>query len=179
MRKVLYILSRLSDEDVEWMASSGERRRLPVGAVLIRQGVPFDALIFMINGQVKVEIEDIGEVARLGSGEILGEMSLIDDSPPSATVTAVEPSQILAIDRHLLEARLQADRDFAARFYRAVAMFLSVRMRATVQRLGYGSAPPTTEEELDLALLDTVHVAGARFDRMIKLFGSWSSTSSA
>jgi hypothetical protein len=33
---------------------------------------------------------------------------------------------------------------------------------------GEVDAPPTNEEELDMALLDTVHIAGARFDRMIK-----------
>jgi CRP-like cAMP-binding protein len=150
------------------MARTGNRRTLVPGSVLIRQGEPIDALTVLLDGQVAVAIDGVGEVARLGSGEILGEMSLVDDSPPSATVTAVEPTEVLAIDREVLTSRLEADDAFAARFYRAIAMYLSIRMRATVQRLGYGNAPPTSEEELDMALLDTVHIAGARFDRMIK-----------
>jgi CRP-like cAMP-binding protein len=165
---VLYILTRLSDEDVDWMARTGNRRTLKPGGVLIRQGEPIDALTVLLDGQVAVAIDGVGEVARLGSGEILGEMSLVDDSPPSATVTAIEPTEVLAIDRAVLSARLEVDDAFASRFYRAIAMYLSIRMRATVQRLGYGNAPPTNEEELDMALLDTVHIAGARFDRMIK-----------
>jgi CRP/FNR family cyclic AMP-dependent transcriptional regulator len=47
-------------------------------------------------------------------------------------------------------------------------MFLSVRMRSTVQRLGYGKVTLASEDELDMSLLDTVTVAGSRFDRMIK-----------
>jgi CRP/FNR family transcriptional regulator, cyclic AMP receptor protein len=173
MRKVFYILTRLNDEDVEWLAAIGRRRRLDIGTVLIRQGQPIEALIFVLDGQVSVTVDAIGEVARLGSGEILGEMSLVDESPPSATVTVTQPTQILSIEKQRLVARLDGDAAFAARFYRAIAMFLSIRMRNTVRRFGYGSASVATEEELDIALLDTVHVAGARFDRMIKeLLGS-------
>jgi CRP/FNR family transcriptional regulator, cyclic AMP receptor protein len=168
MRKVLYILTKLSDDDVEWLSVAGERQWLEPGTTLIRQGEPIEALIFVLDGQVAVSIAGIGEVARLGSGEILGEMSLVDESPPSATVTVVAPTQVLAVDKQRLVDRLESNAAFAARFYRAIAMFLSIRMRSTVQRLGYGNAPASTEEELDLALLDTVHIAGARFDRMIK-----------
>jgi CRP/FNR family transcriptional regulator, cyclic AMP receptor protein len=168
MRKVFYILTRLNDQDVEWMSAVGQRQRHEAGSVLIRQGEPVEALIFVLDGQVSVTVDGVGEIARLGSGEILGEMSLVDESPPSATVTVVQPTQILAIEKQRLVARLDSDTAFAARFYRAIAMFLSIRMRNTVRHFGYGNAPVSTEEELDLALLDTVHVAGARFDRMIK-----------
>jgi CRP/FNR family transcriptional regulator, cyclic AMP receptor protein len=57
------------------------------------------------------------------------------------------------------------DPTFAARLRRAIAMFLSVRMRSTVQRLGYGKATVASDDELDMSLLDTVAIAGNRFDR--------------
>jgi len=41
-------------------------------------------------------------------------------------------------------------------------------MRSTVQRLGYGKATVASEDELDMSLLDTVTIAGSRFDRMVK-----------
>lgn len=167
MRKVLYILTRLTDDDVDWLASIGERRRLPVGTVLIREGEAIDAVTFVLDGKVSVTIEGIGEVAQLGSGEIVGEMSLVDESPPSATVTVIEPATVLAVDRETLNVKLEREPEFAARLYRAIAMFLSVRMRSTVQRLGYGGRP-ASQEEIDLELLETVHLAGARFDRMLK-----------
>ena len=150
------------------MADVGARLRLPPGSVLIHEGQPIDTLTFVLDGEVIVSVEGVGNVAKLGSGEILGEMSLVDESLPSATVTVSETAEVLAISRDALAARLDADSAFAGRFYRAIAMYLSIRMRATVKRLGYGNAPPTSEEELDIALLDAVHIAGARFDRMIK-----------
>jgi CRP/FNR family transcriptional regulator, cyclic AMP receptor protein len=166
MRKVLYILSRLSDDDVEWLAAAGVSRSVPAGTELIRQGEPAEALIFVLDGEVTVTVEGIGEVARLGSGEILGEMSFVDHSPPSGTVTTSAPSRLLVVDRNLMTAQLDRDPAFAARFYRAVSMFLSVRLRATMRRFGRAEAGP--EDELSLEMLETVHVAGARFDRMIK-----------
>jgi CRP-like cAMP-binding protein len=166
MRKVLYILTQLSDDDVEWLSIHGRREALDAGAVLIKQGEPNSALIFVLDGEVSVTVKGAGEVARLGSGEILGEMSFVDKSPPSATVIAMLPTQVLAVDRALLTRQLETDPAFAARFYLAVAMFLSVRIRASNQRLG--GSRDDQDEELNMDMLDTVHIAGARFDRMIK-----------
>jgi len=51
-----------------------------------------------------------------------------------------QPTQILAVDKQRLWRGSTGDAAFAARFYRAIAMFLSIRMRNTVQRFGYGNA---------------------------------------
>jgi len=168
MRKVLYILSRLTDEDVDWISTVGKRSRHPSGDVLIQQGGEIDSLMFVLDGKVSIDIEGVGPVASLGSGEMLGEMSLVDDSPPSATAIVLEPANVLHVDRKQLIAKLDSDPAFAARLYRAIAMFLSARMRNTVQRLGYGKATVVDEDEIDMALLDTVTIAGSRFDRMVK-----------
>jgi len=168
MRKVLYILSRLTDEDVDWIAATGRRTRHAVGDVLIWQGGEISSLMFVLDGKVSVDIEGVGPVATLGSGEMLGEMSLVDESPPSATAIVLETANVLHVERKLLNAKLDSDPAFAARLYRAIAMFLSARMRNTVQRLGYGKATVVDEDEIDMALLDTVTIAGSRFDRMIK-----------
>ena len=48
---------------------------------LVEQGVPVDALIFVLDGEVSVTVKGIGEVARLGVGEILGEMPFVDRKP--------------------------------------------------------------------------------------------------
>jgi CRP-like cAMP-binding protein len=102
-------------------------------------------------------------------------MSFIDASPPASTVTALEPSTVLAIPKAKLLAQLDRDVAFAARFYRAIATFLSDRLRAMVGRLGYGDGSAQTLDEntryageLDDTVLDTVHLAGDRFDRILK-----------
>jgi CRP-like cAMP-binding protein len=104
---------------------------------------------------------------------MVGEMSFIDARPPSATVTAAQDSAVLAIPRPQLVAKLDQDTAFAARFYRALATFLSDRLRGTVSRLGYSEGQPLQEDveyadELDDNVLDNVHLAGARFERIVK-----------
>jgi len=175
MRKVLFLFGQLSDEDVEWMLDHGSRRSVPAGAVLIRQGVPIDAIFILLEGKLSVWLagRTEREIARLNAGEIVGEMSFLDARPPSATVKGLEEATVFAIPRTALAAKLAADLGFAARFYRALAIFLSTTVRERHRSLGYGAdvvadEGAEDEDELNPAVLDTVYLAGERFDRMVK-----------
>src|SRR5438874_869899 len=106
MRKVLYIFGLLSDADVEWMARTGVRRRLRDGEVVIRQGENVEWLILLLEGEFAVAAEGFGEVATMGVGEIVGEISLVDSAPPSATVTARGDCTALFLDRSKLTQKL-------------------------------------------------------------------------
>jgi bacteriocin-type transport-associated protein len=172
MRKALYLLGQLSDQDVEWLVVHGTKQRVPAAAVLIREGQPIDAVYILLDGVLEVSGTGTGgKPVRLGAGEVVGEMSFIDARPPSATVTAEGSTVVLAIPREELAAKLERDTAFAARFYRSLAVFLSQRLRDTVRGLGYGKGQPLREDvayddELDAHLLDSVHLAGSRFDRV-------------
>lgn len=161
MRKVLFIFGQLTDSDIEWLARVGRRRRMNAGSVLITEGVAVETLYVVLEGEVVVSAAG-REVARLGVGEIVGEMSFIDARPPSATVKAKTAVVVCAIPRSLLGRHLDDELGFAARFYKALATFLSDRVRqATARELGLSA---DSADELDDAVLDTVDRAGARFD---------------
>src|ERR1700675_2800689 len=112
MRKVLYILGQLSDEDVDWMANAGKRRDARASEILIREGIPIASVLIVLQGTASVTLGGGREVARIGAGEVLGEMSMIDNRPPSATVTAVEPTVLLELGRAALDAKLLTDTGF-------------------------------------------------------------------
>jgi len=176
MRKVLYILGELNDEDVEWMAATGRRQVAEAAPlVLIREGQPARDLFFVLDGHSTVSVAGVGDVARLGTGEVMGEMSFVDSSPPSATVTAEPGCVVLALPKTEMEARLARDIGFAARFYRAMALFLADRLRSantrgkTAATLGDSKV---VEDELDEGLLDTVSLAGVRFERMLEMLST-------
>jgi bacteriocin-type transport-associated protein len=175
MRKVLFILGQLSDADVEWLGKAGERQRIAAGETLIAEGRQIEHIYILLHGRMSVDIKGLGTVATLSSGEIMGEMSMIDARPPSASVKADSPCVVLALSRATLNAKLDSDAAFAARFYKAIATFLSDRLRGTVKRLGYGDQGASLDDdteldgELDLNVLDNVHLAGARFERMLKM----------
>ncbi|MBF0094241.1 MAG: cyclic nucleotide-binding domain-containing protein [Alphaproteobacteria bacterium] len=173
MRKVLYIMGQLNDEDADWFARAGRRRKVPAGEVLIRQGHAIDSMYILLDGAMAVSLSGIGDVAKLSSGEMIGEMSFIDSRPPSASVRAETDCFVLDLPRDAIMDKLEDDVGFSARFYRAIATFLSDRLRGTVQRLGYHDDKGLDEDtemegELDMNILDNIHIAGARFDRMLK-----------
>lgn len=175
MKRVLYILGQLTDEDAEWLAAAGTVRALARGETLIREGAALTSMFILIDGALAVTLSGVGELAQLGAGEIVGELSLVDSRPASATVTARDDAVVLEIPRADLQRRMDGDPAFAARLYRAIAVFLADRMRATIRRMGYGgdARAPLAEDqeadgEIDLDLLETVHQAGARFDRIFR-----------
>src|SRR5262245_34968175 len=125
MRKVLFILSELADEDVDWLIAHGRRLSVPAGTLLLEEGTPIEVLYVVLDGLLVVTLRAARdrEIARLQSGEILGELSFLDSRPPSASVRAIEPSTVLSIPRARLAAKLEQDPGFAARFYRALGVF--------------------------------------------------------
>ncbi len=174
MRKVLYLLGELTDADADWLVANGERRAVPAGASIIEEGRPGQALFIVLDGTLTASVAALGdqEVERLVCGAVAGEMSFVDGRPPSATVRASEPALLLAIPQQLLAAKLQADQGFAARFYKAIAMFLSDRLRGKIEMLGDGPARLDTNtleaDELDPHQLDSLYLAGQRFERMLR-----------
>lgn len=161
MRKVLFIFGQLTDGDVEWLAKNGKRKRVTKSTVLIRQGVPVESLYIVLEGELSVvQGKSKREIARLGSGEMAGEMSFVDARPPSATVSAHVDSVVYTIPRRVLGDALEKNPGFGARFYKSVATFLSDRLRKATDA--------TYDDELDESVLDTVDRAGARFNMLAR-----------
>ena len=66
--------------------------------MLVRQGDLGDTLLIIVRGRANVD-QDGTVIRELGAGDFLGEISLIDGGPRTATVTAIEPIDALTIDR--------------------------------------------------------------------------------
>jgi bacteriocin-type transport-associated protein len=171
MRKALFFLGTLNDSDIDWMVAVGQKREIRPGSVLIQEGKPIDSMFIVLDGHLSVTVAALSnrKVADLMCGEVVGEMSFIDSHPPSASVKADENSSVLAISKMALSKKLEQDVAFASRFYRAIAVFLSDRLRSTVGLLGYGEGAKLDDDveykdELDADVLDSVSLAGARFD---------------
>ena len=175
MRKVLFILGQLTDTDADWLSDHGERIRVPKGTTLIKHGTRLSTVYIILEGSMGVATARGVQLAEVASGDILGEMSLVDSGLTAASVTTLQDSLVLAISKQQLVDKLKQDIGFAARFYRALALFLADRMRNTISRMGYESGNPADDapsandgDELDEDVLDNVHLAGARFERMLK-----------
>ena len=181
MRKVLFLLGQLTDEDVEWIGRVGQRLRVSAGEALISEGQHVPLLYILLSGRAEVAVSGVGKVASMEVGDVFGEMSFVDAMPPSATVRTETPSVVLAVEKTELSRHIEEDPTFGCRFYRALAIFLSDRLRAAThhpQRSAESGrlslhGDEALDGELDSNVLDTVSQAGARFDRlMMRLLGA-------
>lgn len=174
MRTVLFLFGHLIDEDADWLAKVGKVERVAAGEILIREHKQTENLFIVLEGVLGVyRSKSMLAVAKLQSGDVVGEMSFVDATPPSATVQADQDSLVLRIPRAVLQAKINEDQGFAARFYRSMAIFISDRLRHTMLKLAQLQGEELdehalTEDELDPNVLDTVSFAGHRFDRMLK-----------
>jgi len=83
-----------------------------VGDVLIRQGSPAERVLLVQTGELTVERCEEGgtpqEIARIGPGELVGEMALVGDQHHSATITVSRgPAEVLVVQSNdLLQAAI-------------------------------------------------------------------------
>ena len=170
MKRVLFLLGHLSDRDIEWMINNGHRENLTAGQRLINKGEEVDNLYIILSGNLSITggTSEESEIAVIGPGEIVGEMSFIESRPPSVNVTATEDCSVYVIPRDLMNVKLDTDLAFKSGFYYSMALFLSDRLRKTTNQLGYGN--PEEADLIDNNILDGVAQAGARFGKILQKF---------
>ena len=170
MKKVLYLFGKFADQDIDWLIGAGSRQDIPANQVLIQEGKSLDTLYFTLHGNFTVTSNNV-DIATIGAGEVVGELSALDSRPPVASVIATEDSIVLAISLKRLSSKLRVDTGFASRFYLALGLMLADRMRDTVHKLAVGpvrSLDDQVEEagEISGDLLDDTGLAAARFEKL-------------
>ena len=89
---------------IERILAELTRFDVPAGEVLIRQGDHGDRFYVVAEGRAEVIIDGAVIVGR-GSGEYFGEIALLRDVPRTATIRALTPMRLIAIERdRFLEA---------------------------------------------------------------------------
>ncbi len=139
MRTTIALSEGLRDEDMLWLFQVGEKRIVNPGTALVHEGVRPNAIFIVIRGGFSVGVETLANqpLAKLGAGELIGEISFLEGSPASATIVADEESAVLVVDNQVLNERIRENTDFAARMYRTFALVAERRLRNRVDRLAF------------------------------------------
>ena len=105
------LFSGLEESELERLARVAGRRRVGRGEQVVRAGETADALLIMLTGRAKVtNFDEEGReviLAWLGPGEFFGEMGLIDESPRSASVIAVENCELMVLGKQEFQRCMQ------------------------------------------------------------------------
>ncbi|HEY9057668.1 MAG TPA: cyclic nucleotide-binding domain-containing protein [Aurantimonas sp.] len=94
------------------------------GQVLVRQGQPGDAAYVLVEGEAEVSVETASGdyvVATLGAGDVVGEISILCDSPRTATVTASTDVSALRVRKDSFLQLLRQFPEIAAEVMRTLA----------------------------------------------------------
>ena len=86
-----------------------EQRKLVKGQILFEEGDAGTEAFLISTGAIEIYRRGAIEqsLATLGAGELLGELSLIDDQPRAASARAAEDSVLIVLSKESLKARLQ------------------------------------------------------------------------
>jgi len=138
MDPFLILLDDLDEGDLDWILSEGVEQQVIANETIIHEGEVPNALYIVIHGLLGIQISSIGETtySLLGPGEIIGEMSILEDIAATATVSALESTLLLAFPRGKIKAKLREDMAFAARFYKSLAICNAHRLRECNGKLG-------------------------------------------
>jgi CRP/FNR family cyclic AMP-dependent transcriptional regulator len=97
------LFSQLTPAQSEILGSAVVKRRFKRAEALVEQGQKSDALYILLTGRARVvSCDSRGReviLATLGPGDYLGEMSIIDNNPHSATVRAEVQTDVLQLNR--------------------------------------------------------------------------------
>ena len=116
------LFSDLNESELQRLSLVSLRRRAARAEQVVRAGEDAESLIVLLTGRAKVTNFDAEGreiiLAWLGPGEFFGEMGLIDGSPRSASVVAVEPSELLVIGKNEFQRCMQENFQVAQKLMR-------------------------------------------------------------
>lgn len=126
------LFCELTPDGVDRLVDVGRIEYWPEGAVLLEEGSVGPRMMLVLEGTVEVRRKDSNGVnrtlARLASGEILGEMSLLLDMPRTASVVATDDLRVFSMDRAAFSRMVDEGDPAALRFGMELARMLASRL---------------------------------------------------
>lgn len=125
------LFSTCSNRELTRIASLADEIEVPEGRVLIRQGESGKEFFVIVEGKAKVSARG-RRATTLGPGSGIGELSLLDQGPRSATVTALSDMYLLVLDSRSFSSLIAEVPSVASKIFRALAERLRAAEREGV-----------------------------------------------
>lgn len=134
----------LSEDELKMIAPYGRRLKFARNKTIIKEGDNGPGLHILISGEMQILLPQNAKehhrlsniyLGKLERGDYVGEYSLIDHQPASATVIAKEDCQIFHISCHNFEQMLENNDLTARKIYRNMLEVLVQRARGYIQEL--------------------------------------------
>lgn len=116
--------AELDGGQLETLAANLAFRELAPGEVLVRQGTSDNHLYVIVEGALSV-VRDAGSAEHvtlltLTAGDLVGELSFIDETPHYASLVATGRTRVFGLERQRLEGLLATEPEIVYRVMRAI-----------------------------------------------------------
>ena len=130
-RDLVYsIFHDLPLQEVETVEAQLRTVEFAEGDVIVRQGAPADKFFIIVDGEVEVVRESEGKTRSLGTlsrGQFFGEIAILRDTPRIATVRAVKPTTLFAMEREVFRSVVAQSMGTTGDFDRVIRQRLAER----------------------------------------------------
>lgn len=159
----------LSEKELAYIVQHSIAKKFKAGEFLIREHDINSDIYIIKKGPVEIykELKGYAEPMLVGTvetGELIGELAYLDDSPRSVSVKAINDAEIVILPKDMTEEKNKLAQSIKTNFLYNIALLSSTRLKN--QTLVYGD---TLRKQIDL-LQEQVHF-GTLFVYMIILFG--------
>ncbi|HYF35105.1 MAG TPA: cyclic nucleotide-binding domain-containing protein [Prosthecobacter sp.] len=138
MASLTPLLANFRADELSLLSSFGDSRSYAAEEVLIREGADNNHLFLVLKGKLDV-LQNIDgankKVASLEAGDSIGEVSVFDPGPASATVRAATESEVWLITSESLDRLHDASPKVAYRLLSRITTCLSKRLRKMNDRV--------------------------------------------
>lgn len=125
--KNVYIFKDLTEDEIDKIKQITMLIQVKTGEKLFSENDESDALYIIKNGSVMVKKGSI-VLSILNQGECIGEITFLNLEKRTATIAAIEHSEIFKIKYNDLDKLMEEDSEIASKIYKAIAITLSKRL---------------------------------------------------
>lgn len=126
---------RLDRDELHDLASRGRVEHWSAGSLVMEEGLGGPRMVVILEGRAQVTKADPAggewDLAEVGPGDILGEMSILCQLPRTASVRAIESLRVFALDRVGFGEMIASGSSTGAKVSYALAQVLTRRLAAT------------------------------------------------
>lgn len=139
-----FLFSGLAKDELDKIADRAKVKKAPRDKTIFSKGDPGNAMFAVISGRLKIQnISDEGKILILGylePGAVFGEIAVLDTKPRTASVVAIEPSELIVIERRPFLQFIETHPSVAIKLMTAICE----RLRATdefLENMAFTSIP--------------------------------------
>jgi HEAT repeat protein len=125
--KTVSIFAETSDEILAEVAAIATETAVPIGERVFEKGDAGDSMYMIASGRVRVH-DGARTLNDLETGNVFGEMAVLDPQPRSASVTAIEDTHLLRLDQQALYELIDDRPEVARGLLQVLSQHLCNRM---------------------------------------------------